>query len=310
MQVKVTDSTMSFYVNQLEKLDTKLHLPLESQKWNRDITLREGVAMTDEVVSFLRQNYGAIGTQSATGKPWISSNTTAIPTVSIDGTKESSPIRLLSHEISYTGIALEKSRMSGMDLERDSYNALTKLYNQGIDEQVYIGDTHFSVKGLTNSATVTAGSVSGGVWSGKTADAIVADVNAALEASWAATGYNICPNKLILPPAQFALIAGKLVSTAGNISVLQYIKNNSITLAVNGTPLDIVSSKWLTGRGVSSADRMVVYTNSNEYLRFPLVPIRRETTETRGLFAVATYLWAMGQVEFIYPETVRYVDGI
>src|SRR2546430_3002647 len=54
-----------------------------------------------------------------------------------------------------------------------------------------------------------------------------------------ASGWAMVPKKLGLPPAQFADIASRKVSTAGNMSVLQYIKEHSIALAKNGVALDI-----------------------------------------------------------------------
>jgi hypothetical protein len=41
-----------------------------------------------------------------------------------------------------------------------------------------------------------------------------------------------------------------------------------------------------------------------------MVPIRRETAYYHGIRYTAPYIWAMGQIEFVYPETVQYADGI
>jgi len=74
--------------------------------------------------------------------------------------------------------------------------------------------------------------------------------------------------------------------------------------------LNIKPVKWLTGRGASSTDRMVAYTNDGERVRFPLVPIRRETAYYHGIKFAAPYISALGEVEFVYPETIQYADGI
>ena len=55
---------------------------------------------------------------------------------------------------------------------------------------------------------------------------------------------------------------------------------------------------------------MVAYTNDESRVRFPMVPVRRETPYYQGIRFHAPYLWAFGEVEFVYPETVRYADGI
>jgi hypothetical protein len=147
-------------------------------------------------------------------------------------------------------------------------------------------------------------------WATKTPDEILADVNTLIEATWQASGYAVCPDKLLLPPQQFAFISSQKVSTAGNVSILTFLEDNSISLRVNGRKLDVQPLKWLDGRGAAGADRMVVYTNDENRLRFPMVPVRRETPYYLGVKFNAPYIWAFGEVEFVYPETVRYADGI
>jgi hypothetical protein len=55
---------------------------------------------------------------------------------------------------------------------------------------------------------------------------------------------------------------------------------------------------------------MVAYTNNEDRVRFPMVPIRRETPYYLGIKFNAPYIWAFGEVEFPYSETVIYRDGI
>ena len=55
---------------------------------------------------------------------------------------------------------------------------------------------------------------------------------------------------------------------------------------------------------------MVAYTNDESRVRFPMVPVRRETAYYQGIRFTAPYLWAFGQMELVYPETIGYADGI
>jgi hypothetical protein len=114
----------------------------------------------------------------------------------------------------------------------------------------------------------------------------------------------------LLPPAQFGYIASQKVSSAGNVSILKFLEENSIALKINGKALDIQPVKWLTGQGAGGLDRMVAYTNDEGRVRFPMVPIMRETAYYQGIRFIAPYLYLFGQVEFVYPETVQYADGI
>jgi hypothetical protein len=313
--MKTFDSTLAYYINQLDNLDKKLYEPLFSVTWGRDIKLRTGITMANESTSFIRSNIGAIGTQSATGKPWISPNTTTLPGVSINGEHVTLPLRLLGQEVSYSSVELERSQLLDQPIDAQKFNALNVLYQMSTDEMIYVGDTAVGAEGLVNSTLVTSGSVANGasgssLWANKTPDEILKDVNDMITAAWQASGFAVCPDKLLLPPAQFAYISSQKISTAGNVSILTFLEDNSISLRVNGRKLDIQPLKWLTGRGVGGTDRMVAYTNDEERVRFPMVPIRRETPYYLGIKFNAPYIWAFGEVEFVYPETVIYRDGI
>lgn len=314
--MKTFDSTLAYYVNQLDNLDKKLYEPLFSVTWGRDIKLRTGITMANESTSFIRSNIGAIGTQSASGKPWISPNTTTLPGVSINGERVTLPLRLLGQEVSYSSVELERSQLLGQPIDAQKFNALNVLYQMNTDEMVYIGDSAVGAEGLLNSTLVTAASVtadgsgSSTLWSTKTPDQILRDVNDMITAAWQDSGFSVCPDKLLLPPTQYAYIASQKISTAGNVSILTFLEDNSISLRVNGRKLDIQPVKWLTGRGTAGSDRMVCYTNDEERVRFPMVPIRRETPYYLGIKFNAPYIWAFGEVEFVYPETVVYRDGI
>lgn len=313
--MKTFDSTLAYYVNQLDNLDKKLYEPLFSVTWGRDIKLRTGITMANESTSFIRSTIGAVGTQNATGKPWISPNTTTLPGVSINGERVTLPLRLLGQEVSYSSVELERSQLLGQPIDYQKFDALNTIYQMATDEMIYVGDSAVGAEGLVNSTLVTSGSVPNGaggspLWINKTPDEILKDVNDMITAAWQASGFAVCPDKLLLPPAQFAYISSQKISTAGNISILTFLEDNSISLRVNGRKLDIQPLKWLTGRGAAGADRMVAYTNDEKRVRFPMVPIRRETPYYLGIKFNAPYIWAFGEVEFVYPETAVYRDGI
>jgi hypothetical protein len=313
--MKTFDSTLAYYVNQLDNLDKKLYEPLYATTWGRDIKLRTGISMANESTSFIRSTLGSVGSQSATGKPWLAPNSTTLPGVSVNGERIVLPLRLLGQEVSYTSVELERSQLLGQPIDQQKFDGLNILYQMSTDEMVYVGDTAVGATGLLNSDLVVSGSVANGAagtstWATKTPDEILADVNTLIEAAWQASGYSVCPDKLLLPPVQYAYIASQKISTAGNVSILTFLEDNSISLRVNGRKLDIQPVKWLTGRGASGKNRMVTYTNDENRVRFPMVPIRRETPYYLGIKFNAPYIWAFGEVEFVYPETVRYADGI
>ncbi len=310
------DSAGAFVVGELERLDQTLHEPLYSTTWSRDIDLRSDVSIADEVSSFTNSTFAAIGGLTPSGKAWIGKDASAIASLALDIGKTAQPLALWGMQIGWTIPELESAQKLGRPVDAQKYSGMQIKWNMDTDEQVYIGDSDLGFTGLVNSAAVTPSNVaadgtgSSSLWANKTPAQILRDVNDMLNAAWQATGFAVVPSKLLLPPLKFAYINGQLVSSAADKSILTYLKENSLTMAQNGRPLDIQPVKWLTGRGAGGTDRMVAYTQREDLIRFPMVPLQRTPLEYRDLRQLVTYFGRLGVTEFVYPETVAYRDGI
>jgi len=312
---RTIDSAGVFLVGELERLDQELHAPLAEVTWSRDIMLREDVSIADEVSSFTNSTFAAAGGTSPNGKAWIGKDTTTIVGMALDIGKTMTPLNLWGMQLGWTLPELASAQQLGRPVDQQKFEGMQLKYQMDVDEQVYIGDPGLGLYGLVNSPSVTATNVVNGVsgqpnWANKTPQEMLNDVNTLLNASWAATGFAICPSELRLPPVQFSKLVSTLISSAGNISVLEFLKVNSLCNTLNGRPLNIQPLKWLPGRGAAATDRMVAYTNDRKRVRFPLVPLQRTPLEYRDLRQLTTYYGRLGAIEFVYPETVAYADGI
>jgi hypothetical protein len=203
----------------------------------------------------------------------------------------------------------------GQPIDVQQFEGLNIKYQMSTDEMVYIGDTDLNVFGLVNNPNVTVGPVANGQsgfpeWTKKTPDEILLDVNTLINSVWAASGYAVCPKKLLLAPDSFMYLNSTRIGTSGQFSILEFLKQNSLSLSVNNVELDIQPVKWLAGRGVGGTNRMVAYSDQERFVRFPMVPIRRETPYYNALRFSAPYIWGLGEVEFVYPETLGYADGM
>lgn len=307
---RTIDSTGAFLIGELERLDQTLHMPLASVTWSRDIQLREDVSMGDEVSSFTNSSFAAAGGPSPNGKNWIGKDANSIAGIDLDIGKTPNALTLWGMQLGWTLPELASAQQLGRPVDQQKFEGMQLKYQMDIDEQVYIGDTGLGVTGLVNNASVNTSNAQTGNWATATPQQMLDDVNELVNSVWAATGYAVCPSELRLPPAKFGKLVGTLVSSAGNISVLEFIKMNSLSNSVNGRPLNIQPLKWLYQRGASNTDRMIAYTNDKNRVRFPLVPMQRTPLEYRGIHQLTTYFGKLGITELVYGETVGYRDGI
>lgn len=316
------DSLGAFLNGELERLDQTLHDPLVAVTWGRDIDLREDVTVADEASSYTNSTFANPGGLSSSGISWAGKNSNAVASIQLDIGKTASPLTLWAEELSWTLPELMSAMKLGRPVDQQKYDGLQLKHQMDVDQMVYVGDSALGLYGLVNSPAVTTGNVVNGAqgttpWNTKTPDEILADVNTLLNSTWAAAGYAVMPSRLLLPPSQFGYIVSQKVSLAGNMSILEFLRQNSLCNATNGRPLDIQPLKWLVGRGVGgtpgtlgTVDRMVAYTKDKNRVRYPMTLLERTPVENRGLYQITTYYGRLGVMEFVYPETLQYADGI
>lgn len=315
---RTIDSAGVFLVGELERLDQTLHAPLAAVTWTRDIDLREDVTIADEFSSFTNSTFAAASGVSGSGKAWVGKDASVITGISLDIGKTATPLNLWAMQLGWTIPELESAQKLGRPVDQQKFAGLQLKYQMDIDEQVYIGDSALGLTGLTNSAAAgTNTNAQTGTWATANPAQILNDINELLNSVWKNSGYAICPDRLLLPPVQYGLLVTTIVSSAGNISLLEYLKQNSLSNAINGRPLDIQPLKWLTGTtaggqgaGAAGRDRMVAYTRDPMRIRFPLVPLQRTPLEYRDLRQLTTYFGRLGAVEVVYGECIGYRDGI
>lgn len=307
---RTIDGTGAYLVGELERLDQTLNAPLVSYTWTRDIQLREDVSIADDISSWTNTSFAAAGTgANPNGKNWVGKDSTAIAGVNVNIDKDGNPLNLWGMELGWTVIELEAAQQVGRPIDTQKYDGMQLKWQMDNDEQVYVGDSALNLKGLLNLNGVTLNNAPK-TWAASTNDEILDSVNSVLTDAWKASAYSVVPSELRVPPEQYALLASRKVSEAGNMSLLTYLATNTIAFHNNGQPLEIKAIKWLKARGVGGKDRMIAYTNDKKYVRYPLVALRSIPIQYRGLYQLTTYYGKLGAVEPIYRETIAYKDGI
>lgn len=311
---KTRDSGLAFLVGELEKRDETLYQPLTQYVWQRDMPVKTGGGAVD-YVSFLNINWGT--TQNNNG--YITGNTDALDTVSVDIGKTLGRVRVWGKLLKVGFVDMLRANQVGRSLDDMLSQGIVKIYNKELDRVTMEGWSELNIPGLYNNTDVQSALVAdnaGGtskLWTAKTPDEILEDVNEIITSVWAAGEYDedAIPNQLNIVPARYGYIVTRKVSEAGNISILKYLEENNLATS-KGVQFKIMDNRYGESAGAGSTNRMVAYKNSEDKIRFHLpIPLTRAfTSMDANKFAYLTPYYAfISQVEFVYTETVAYRDG-
>lgn len=328
---KYADTSGAFLVGELERIDLTEHQPLFSVSWDRDVPLRDDVTLGDEVSSFTQSSFSTPsgpGTGSAIGqkRSFIGKKSTQIPEMEVDIDKTTVPLLPWGEGVAYSLPELTSAAQLGRPIDQQKMKALESEYQLQTDAQVYLGYAGNGTFGLinnTNAVTPTnfpaTGTGSLSIWTSKTAAQILTDLASLAYTPWAASGFAVKPNRIGLDPQNFNYIRITPATTAGSKSILAYFLE-SYNMEQD-TPLRIVPIKWLTGAGAGGTLMQQGTTNraiawhrfeggwQEAPVRYPMTLLSRTPVQFDGLWH-KFYKWGrMGACEFVYPETVAYMDG-
>lgn len=318
---RTVDSAGAFLVGELERLDPQLHMPLAAVFWSRDIDLREDVTIADEASSFTNSTFAAAGGIVPGGISWAGKDVNAITGISVDINKTAQPLPIWAMELKYSIPELESAIKVGRPIDQQKFEGLNLKHQMDIDQLVYVGDSTMGSVGMFNNTSITAttaaaGNQGGTTWAGKTPQEILTDVNTILQNTWAASGYAVIPDRLLIPPVQYGVLTSRVVSDAGNMSILKFLEENNLAVQ-RGGDFKILPVKWAIGMGtggtpqtLGTVDRAMAYSRDQQRIRYPMTPLQKTPLQYLGLWYLTYYYCRLGAVEFVYPSTMAYLDGI
>ncbi len=302
-----------FLMKELEKLDDRILEPLAGTDWPRDMPVITGGGLLESIAS-VDVTYASTGGEED-GLFFEAAND--IPVIQADLSKQVARTFNFAEYMSFSAIDREKMLQVGRDPETFLNKGIRLHCDKVIDRNVYRGFSKLSSTGLCNNPLITRSSAAAGAgggtqWSTTTADEILADINSAISAVWTVNdcSSDALPNHLLVPVSQFGALVTRKVSDDSERSILTYVLENNLT-AQQGGELVISPCKWCARAGSGSSDRMVVYTNRADRICFNLTqPLRRMEAEYGDMQIKIPYIAQFSEVRFLYPTTVRYLDGI
>lgn len=236
-----------------------------------------------------------------------------------EATREKHEVQVYMAGIGY-GYNLEElgqAQMLKQNLGSDRADSARRASEEFLDGLALRGNTAHNLKGLINQSSVTAsnatadGTGSSALWTAKSSDLILRDVNDILTSIYSSSLTVELADTLLLPVAQYTLITTKRV-TDTNMTVLEFIKLHNVYTATTGQPLMIRAVRGLETAGASSTARMVAYKRDPRKIKFHLPMPHRflPVWQTGPLqFDVPGVMRTAG-FEVRMPGSMRYLDGI
>jgi len=233
----------------------------------------------------------------------IKPGSTDSPRVDVYGNQFSRPVRWGSASYGWNIIDIRQARLAGKPLDAKKAAACRRAQEELLDEIAAIGAPDYGiVSGFLNNANVTVQAATG-VWTGLTADQIIADVSALVQNQATETKGVEKANTLVLPEEQYADIMTRPRATGTDTTVMEYIT----------AKFGIMVDKWYRcdTAGAGGVDRGVFYRRDPMFLQqeipneFEQLPVFQHGSN----FEVETLVATAGTT-FYYPKSARYLDGI
>lgn len=300
--------SLDLMILQSDLYNPKLNMPLIKFSGTRDIKFTD-IGLGNTSTSFLRNTFGTQGSSAAQGLPWLGDEANTTPSPNFDAERIIRQVRSLAYTLKIQNLEEQRAMLTSVDIVNGKMYALQQAHQFNQDKYIYIGDDTINVTGLINDPDVSQGNAVYGNWINADPDQIIYDITEALTAANENSAFAVNSSAILLPYAQYNYIYSTPRSSISDTTILQFILRNNTSIA-NGVDLKIFPVKWLLNAGEDDTQRMVVYNNDTEYLRLPIMPLQ-PFKAIENLFGYErSYIARFGEIEFVYPETLLYRDGI
>lgn len=234
-----------------------------------------------------------------------------LPRADVKGKEFTSRVRSLADSFGYNIQEIRAAKMAGKPLEQRKANAAKRAMMQKEDSIAALGDADFNLLGFINHPNISSttlpadGTGASTLWSTKTPDLILRDMNKLANFIVENTKEVEQPDTMLLPVAQYNYIASTPIGTDSNKTILKFfLENNPYIKSVD---------KWskLTGAGAGGLNRMMAYKKDPEKLTLEVPQdFEQLDVEQRGLEFLVACHQRCGGVIIYYPLSVAYADGL
>jgi hypothetical protein len=249
---------------------------------------------------------------------WFDANATSLPLADINRDRREQGVEMAAIGYRYNTEELAVAMMiPGTNLSTERAEAARRAYEEFMDRLVRIGDPRKKLTGLFNNPYITRvtaiadGTGSSSLWSTKTADQIIRDVQNALVQVYAGSNSVEMADTILMPITQMNILAATRVpNTYGN--ALEYLAKYNLWTHTTQQQLTILGVLNLDTAGIGGTARMVVYRRDPQILKLHLPMPHRflPVWQTGPMVFDVPGIFRTASVEVRRPAACAYVDGI
>lgn len=213
----------------------------------------------------------------------------------------------------YTTEELRRTAFLRRPISERKMNAAMDGYRRHMNDVGLFGSSVDALTGLFNNASVPQGTAPVGAWltGPKTPAQILSDINTLIQNVWSNSGFNDMVTDIVIAPTVYAYIAVTPRSDNSDKTILQFIKENNISMVERNIAINFTAGYGLDTAGAGSTKRMMAYVKSDQrvVMHIPL-PLRFLAPQLIGLTIQIPGEYKYSGVEFRYPKSAYYMDGL
>lgn len=297
---------LAFMISQLSGIEQKMY-----EKKYKAITYNLLIPISTEGGEYITAITYFFMDGKAVAK-FIGTKSLNVPIAEIGTQKITVPVELAATGYEYSDEELGQAMMLGRSLTADKANTARRACEEHLQAVAMLGDTEHGLPGFINNTNVTAATVvdpgSGTEFVNKTPNQIIFDINDFMGDIFVDTLQVERAGRLLLPTSQWNYMAGTPRSDNSDTTILAWLVANSPYLSSDA---DVIPTPELAGAGAGGTDRMMAYDfDSDKVVMHIPKPLRFTEPQRMGLGYQVPGTYKCGGVEFRYPGSARYADGI
>lgn len=234
-----------------------------------------------------------------------------LPNVSVVGKEFVRRIYSLGVAYGYSIQDIRAARYAGKPLEQRLANAARRQYMYAENQLAFFGDATTEIPSFVNNANINSVTIklnaagSSKLWINKTPDEIIEDVSDLVSAIRDVSNGVETPNTMLLPEAQYTLIATTPRSTVSDTTILEFILKSNPFIS------EVIPVFNLKGTATGGLDCAIVYDRNPDKLTLEIPQdFEQFPVQEKGLmYEVPCHARTAGVILY-YPKSVAQGNGI